>query len=305
MTRKRLKERMGEDLFLLDGAMGTELFSRGVKVGRCMEYVNIEGADIVFEIHKAYFEAGSDAVITNTFGANGYVLSRYKHEDKVAEINRAGAEVARKAAGQDKYVLGDIGPSGEFLEPIGNIERDELKVVYLEQAEALLSGGVDGFIIETMSAVEEITAVIEAVKSISGDLPVFASVAFDRVSDGFRTSMGVDVSTAILAMIEAGADAVGFNCGTVVLGDYEKLAREYVAVSRALKEDIAVYTEPNAGEPKLESAGAVYSILPEDFAATVAEIYSAGIKIIGGCCGTGPEHIKAVAELLGKRKKHL
>jgi 5-methyltetrahydrofolate--homocysteine methyltransferase len=303
MAKKRLKERMREGLFLLDGAMGSLLLAQGIKAGRALAYANIDSAKTVYDIHKSYIDAGSDAVITNTFGANIFSLSRYELAGKVVEINKAGAKIARDAAGEDKYVLGDIGPSGDFLEPLGNIKLEELIAAYSKQAEALLIGGVDGFIIQTMSAADEISAAIQAVRSVCGRLPVFASMAFDKVSDGFRTSMGVDVSTAISAMIEAGADAVGFNCGTISLGDYEILAREYVAVARALKEDIAIYAEPNAGEPELDSGRAVYRILPEDFALTIEEIYSAGVHLIGGCCGTGPEHIKAIADLLRQRKK--
>ncbi len=303
MAKKRLKERMREGLFLLDGAMGSLLLAQGIKAGRALAYANIDSAKTVYDIHKSYIDAGSDAVITNTFGANIFSLSRYELAGKVVEINKAGAKIARDAAGEDKYVLGDIGPSGDFLEPLGNIKLEELIAAYSKQAEALLIGGVDGFIIQTMSAADEISAAIQAVRSVCGRLPVFASMAFDKVSDGFRTSMGVDVSTAISAMIEAGADAVGFNCGTISLGDYEILAREYVAVARALKEDIAIYAEPNAGEPELDSGRAVYRILPEDFALTIEEIYSAGVHLIGGCCGTGPEHIKAIADLLKKQKK--
>jgi 5-methyltetrahydrofolate--homocysteine methyltransferase len=303
MARKRLKERIREGLFLLDGAMGTHLIARGVKTGRALVYANIDSAKLVYDIHKSYLDAGSDAVITNTFGANEFSLKRYQLADKAAEINKAGAKIARDAAGEDKYVLGNLGPSGEFLEPLGNVKLQELKAAYSRQAEALLIGGVDGFIIETMTAADEISAVIQAVRSVCGRLPVFASMAFDKTADGFRTSMGVDVSAAISAMIEAGADVVGFNCGTVSLGDYEILAREYVAVARALKEDIAIYAEPNAGEPEVDSGRAVYHILPEDFALTIEEICSAGINIVGGCCGTGPEHIKAIKQLLKQRKK--
>lgn len=305
MARKRLKEKIREGLFLLDGAMGSLLLAQGIKAGRALAYANIDAAKILFDIHSAYFKAGSDAVITNTFGANGFALSRYKLADKVVEINKAGAKIARDAAGEDKYVLGDIGPSGEFLEPIGNIKPEELKAAYSKQAEALLVGGVDGFIVQTMTAADEISAVIQAVRSVCGKLPVFASMAFDKVSDGFRTSMGVDVSTAVSAMVEAGADAVGFNCGTISLGDYEILASKYVALARALKEDIAIYAEPNAGEPELDSGRAVYHVLPDDFAVAIREIYFAGVHIIGGCCGTEPEHIKAIAELLKQGKKQL
>lgn len=303
MARKRLKERMREGLFLLDGAMGSLLLAQGIKTGRALTYANIDSPKTVHEIHKSYFQAGSDAVITNTFGANKFLLSRYELANKVDEINKAGAKIARDAAGEDKYVLGDIGPSGEFLEPLGNVKPEDLKTAYSKQAEALLVGGVDGFIIQTISAADEISAIIQAVRSVCGKLPVFASMAFDKVSDGFKTSMGVDVSTAISAMIEADADAVGFNCGTLSLSDYEILAGEYVAIARAIREDVAIYAEPNAGEPEVDAGRAVYHILPDDFAMTIEEIYSAGVHLIGGCCGTGPEHIKAVNELLRHRKK--
>ena len=170
MATVKLNERINQGPFFLDGAMGTQLFARGVEAGRCNDYLNIESPDVVFDIHAAYFLAGSDAVITNTFGANKYALARHSLADKVGEINRGGAEIARKAAGDDKYVLGDIGPCGDFLEPLGNVKPDELRNAFADQAKTLAAGGVDGFIIETMTAIEEITVAIEGIKSVS-DLP--------------------------------------------------------------------------------------------------------------------------------------
>jgi len=295
MGRMSLKERISKGLLLLDGAMGTQLFARGIEAGKCNDYLNIESGDTILDIHRAYLEAGSDAVLTNTFGANQYALGRHGLADKVAMINTAGAEIARRAAGEEKYVLGDIGPSGEFLEPLGNMKPEELKDAVCEQAKALLTGGVDGFIIETMMALDEAAIVIEAVKSVCGDLPVFASMAFDKRGDDFKTMMGVDVNAAVSKIVALGVDAVGFNCGTATLGEYVELAEKFVLAVRALSQVVCVFAEPNAGKPELVDDKAVYNVSPEDFAAAAEKIHSAGVTIIGGCCGTGPEHIEAVA----------
>jgi 5-methyltetrahydrofolate--homocysteine methyltransferase len=298
MARVSLKERIKQDLFLLDGAMGTELIARGVKVGKCNDYLNIEQPDIIFNIHRSYFEAGSDAVIANTFGANKYVLGRHGFAEETIKINKAGVQIARDAAGENKYVLGDIGPSGDFLEPAGSLKAQDLKDAYVLQAKALLDGGVDGFIIETMTALEEIAVAIEAVKSIGGDLPVFASMSYDKAGDDFKTMMGVDVETAVTKIVSLGVDAVGFNCGTLSLDGYIELADKYVSAVRGQSADVAVYAEPNAGRPELVEDQAVYKVSPEDFAGIVEKVHAAGINIVGGCCGTGPAHIRATAEKL-------
>ena len=295
MDRMNLKERISEGVLLLDGGMGTQLFARGIEAGTCNDYLNIESGDIILDIHRAYLEAGSDAIITNTFGANLYALRRHALAEEVARINTAGAERARQAAGEDKYVLGDIGPSGDFLEPLGSLKPEDLKSTVCEQAKALLAGGVDGFIIETMTALAEIAIVIEGVKSVGGDLTVFASMSFDRAGGDYRTMMGVDVDSAVSKMVSLGVDAVGFNCGTATLDEYVELAGKYVSAARGLSQDVSIFAEPNAGRPELVDDKAVYKVSPEDFAAAVEKIHSAGVNIIGGCCGTGPEHIEAVA----------
>jgi len=168
MSRMSLKERISGGIFLLDGAMGTQLIARGIEVGKCNDYLNVESPDVVSDIHRSYFKAGSDAVLTNTFGANKYALGRHRLAEEAAKINSAGARIARKAGGEEKYVLGDIGPSGDFLEPLGSLKPEELKEAFARQAKALLDGGVDGFIIETMTALDEVTIAIEAVKSVGG-----------------------------------------------------------------------------------------------------------------------------------------
>ncbi|MFA5239191.1 MAG: homocysteine S-methyltransferase family protein [Phycisphaerae bacterium] len=298
MAKISLRERISKGVFLLDGAMGTQLIARSIEAGKCNDYLNIDSPDVIFEIHCAYFQAGSDAVLTNTFGANKFALARHGLGDKVSQINTAAAQIARRAAGQQKYALGDIGPSGSFLKPLGDLEPEELKEAFIEQAEALLAGEVDGFIIETMTALDEVTIAIEAVKTVCGKLPVFASASFDKVAGGFRTMMGVDVESAVAKMVSSGADVVGFNCGNAALDEYIELAKKFVSAVSALDKKVLVFAEPNAGKPELVAGKAVYKVSPEDFAAAAEKIHSAGVNIIGGCCGTSPGHIAAVNDKL-------
>jgi len=298
MPRISLKERISEGVFLLDGAMGTQLIARGIEVGKCNDYLNVESPDVVSDIHRSYFEVGSDAVLTNTFGANKYALGRHRLAEEAAKINSAGARIARRAGGWEKYALGDIGPSGDFLEPLGSLKLEELKEAFAEQAKALLAGGVDGFIIETMTALDEVTIAIEAVKSVGGGLPLFASMSFDGVGGDFKTMMGVDVETAVAKIVSLGVDAVGFNCGTASLDEYIELAEEFVSTIKSLDKDVLICAEPNAGKPELVEGQAVYKVSPEAFAAAAMKIHSAGVNIIGGCCGTTPEHIRAMVKKL-------
>lgn len=300
MARVALRDRLNRGLLLLDGAMGTELIARGAAAGKCNDYLNIESPNTVLAVHQAYIRAGSDVVLTNTFGANRYALARHALAGELERVNMAGALVARRAAGDDNYILGDIGPSGEFLEPVGSLKVDELKAAFGQQATALVAGGIDGLIIETMTALDELTAAIEAVKSVCGDLPVFASMSFDRTGSGFRTMMGVDVASAVSRMASLGADAVGFNCGSASLVEYVELAQRFVGEAQQIGREVTLFAEPNAGKPELIDEKTVYAVSPADFAAAVQKIYSAGVRTIGGCCGTGPAHIAAVSRLLRK-----
>lgn len=305
MAKTSLKDRIEQGvflldgaMFLLDGAMGTQLIARRIGAGACNDYLNIESPDVVADVHRAYLDAGSDAVLTNTFGANRFALGRHGLAERAAAINQAGARIARQAAGQDKYVLGDIGPSGGFLEPLGDLKPDELRAAFAEQAGALVAGGVDGLIIETMTALDELTIAIEAAKSVAGDLAVFASMSFDKAGDDFRTMMGVDVASAVSTMVSLGVDVGGFNCGTATLEEYVQLAERLVSAARSASSKVPIYAEPNAGKPELVDGKAVYRVSPEEFAAAAKKIHATGINIIGGCCGTGPEHIQAVASAL-------
>jgi len=298
MGRLDLRERIKDGVFLLDGAMGTQLMARKIEVGKCNDVLNIESPEIINEIQNSYSQAGSDAIITNTFGANKYALGRYGLADKVEELNKAGVEIARRAAGDEKYVLGDIGPSGDFLQPLGDLNPAELRDAFAVQAKSLLDAGADGFIIETMTAIEEAVIAVEAVKSVSADLPVFVSMAFDKAGEDFRTMMGVDVDSAVSKIVPLGVDAIGFNCGKMILSDYVGLAERFVLAVKAFGKDVVILAEPNAGIPELIDDQAVYKVKGEEFAATAEKIHLAGVNILGGCCGTGPEHIEALAKKL-------
>ena len=298
MTERNLKARIQQGVFILDGAMGTQLFARGVEPGRCNDWLNVEQPHIVLDVHRAYLDAGVDAIITNTFGANRYALGRHGFAEKAFEISKAGAQVARKAAGEDRYVLGDIGPTGDFLEPLGMLKPEQVREAFVEQVKGLVEGGVDGLIIETMTAMEEMEVAIAAAKSAGNGLPVLASMSFDKGGAGFRTMMGVDAATAVAKMIALGVDAVGFNCGTATLDEYVELAKLYVTAAKAAKGKVQIFAEPNAGKPELVDGQAVYKVTPDEFAAACRKIHDAGIHILGGCCGSTPDHIHAVAEHL-------
>lgn len=293
MTRITLKERLTQDLFFLDGAMGTQLIAIGTPVGSCNDYLNIDAPETIKTVHKKYLDAGVDGVITNTFGSNGYILKRHGHAEKVHEINLSAARLARSAAGEDKYVLGDIGPCGDFLNPLGMVKEDQLQEAFAEQANALLEGGVDGFIIETMTAVEEVKVAVKAVQSVC-DLPILASLAYDPAQNDARTMMGVSPEQAVAQLAPLGVAALGFNCGTLDMPGYVELAK---TCAKALEgTNILLMAEPNAGRPELEGSTAVYKLTPADFADAMDEIHKAGAAVLGGCCGTTADHIAAAVE---------
>ena len=293
MTRVLLKDRLQQGVFFIDGAMGTQLIEAGAPAGCCNDYLNVESPDIVRTVHQKYLDAGVDAVITNTFGASGFALKRHGYGEKVREINLAAATLARDVAGDDKYVLGDIGPCGDFLEPLGMVKPEELKADFANQAAELLAGGVDGFIIETMTALDEIEVAIQAIQSVS-DLPIFVSLAYDPAGDAFRTMMGVSPAQAVETLSRCGIAALGFNCGTLDMPGYVALAAEY---AQALKgTGVLLLAEPNAGRPELDGDRAVYKLSPDAYAEALEQIKDAGAAVLGGCCGTSPAHLGAAVD---------
>jgi 5-methyltetrahydrofolate--homocysteine methyltransferase len=301
MVRTNLKQRLQQGVFILDGGTGTQLMARNVQASKCNDYLGIEAPEIIQAIHADYIKAGSDAVITNSFGASKIGLAKYGLAEQCREINTTAARNARVAAGDDSYVLGDIGPCGDFLEPLGALKVDQLRDSFAEGVRGLLAGGVDGFIVETMTALDEIGVAIEAVRSVAPDKPVFTSMSFDYTPAGLRTMMGVDVSTAVTRLVAQGVDAVGFNCGTASLDEYVELAAAFVAALKTTGRDCLLFAEPNAGKPELVDAQAVYQVSGEEFAQAIEQMHELGIQIFGGCCGTGPEHIRAVASRLKDR----
>jgi 5-methyltetrahydrofolate--homocysteine methyltransferase len=299
MAKKNLKQKLSERLLFLDGAMGTQLMAKGIESGKCNEMLNIESPDIILNIHRSYFRAGADAVLTNTFGANTISLARHGLADKVEQINTAAAKIAKQAAGNDKYVIGDIGPCGDFLKPLGSLEPERLKNAFAGQAQALFHAGVDGFIIETFMAVDEARIAVEAVKSVCL-LPVFVSFAFDFAGGDFKTMMGVSVEAIVTEFSALGVDAVGFNCGTLKMEQYLGLAEKFTKLLAG--KNILLLAEPNAGKPELTDGGAVYGLCDKDFGDWAEKIHKAGAAILGGCCGTGPEHIRAMTQKIKNKK---
>ncbi len=276
---------------VVDGAMGTELQRAGLAIGECADHWTLTHPDRLREIHAAYVAAGSDAILTNSFGANRWALGRFGLAGELENINRAAAAVARGAAGASVCVLGDIGPTGGFLRPLGDIEPGVLLSEFTRQACALLDGGADGIVIETMSAIGELVVAIRAARAAGAPF-VVASLAFDRLPNGsIRTMMGVSPEEAAAAAVEAGADVVGANCGTdMTPADFARVVRHFRQVT-----DRPVMIQPNAGSPELENGRAVYGLSPEAFAAGMRDVVAAGASVVGGCCGTTPVHIAALS----------
>jgi 5-methyltetrahydrofolate--homocysteine methyltransferase len=277
-----------------DGAMGTELQRAGLPAGQPGELWNIEQPDRVAAIHRAYAEAGADLVLTNTFGANPWVLGRYHLAGSLEQINRRAAEVARQAVPPGVFVLGDIGPSGALLKPLGDATVEQFYDAFLQQAHALLAGSADGIIVETMSAVEEAVAAVRAAREAGAPF-VVASMTFDRIKDGgYRTMMGVRPEYAARALVEAGADIVGANCGT------NMAAPDFAHLAAVLRSAVTcpVMVQPNAGRPELVGGQTVYRLSPVDFADALRAVVKTGARIVGGCCGTTPAHIAAVRQML-------
>jgi 5-methyltetrahydrofolate--homocysteine methyltransferase len=295
MARAELKERLQQGILFVDGAMGTQIIDAGAPAGCCNEFLCIETPQVIQTVHQNYFDAGVDAVITNTFGANRIALKRHGHENEAYKVNVAAARVARDVTGGDRYVLGGLGPCGDFLEPLGTIKEHDLKAAFTEQAKGLTEGGVDGLIIETMTALDEIKIGIEAIQSIS-ELPILVSLAYDPAGDATRTMMGVSPAQAAEYLVPLGITALGFNCGTLDMDGYVSLSREYIAVLEGT--GVLLLAEPNAGRPDLQDGKGVYTLSPEDFAASLLQIKDVGAMILGGCCGTSPAHLASAVEAI-------
>jgi 5-methyltetrahydrofolate--homocysteine methyltransferase len=284
-------ERLDSEILICDGAMGTMLSSAGFPPGESPEKWGLQNETKLRAIHEAYVKAGADIILTNTFGANAFKLAKFGLADEVDFINQAAVEIAVSVAGEKGYVAGDIGPSGEFMEPLGLIAESQMRAAFAQQAKALADGGVDLIIIETMMDLNEMKTAIRAAKS-STDLIVIALMSFNTDRHGFRTMMGVSPTDAAFGMLKAGADIVGANCGSVEMKQMPELIAEMKAAGAQY-----IIVEPNAGAPQMVDGETVFPQTPDEMAAGVPEVVKAGANIIGGCCGTTPEHIKAISNL--------
>jgi 5-methyltetrahydrofolate--homocysteine methyltransferase len=292
--RKTLIEAMKEKVLVSDGAMGTQLMAAGLESGNCGEIWNVTHPERILEIQRRYVEAGSDCLITNTFGGNGLMLKRHGHFDDLYEINYAAAQIARKAFGdKEGFVLGDIGPVGGVLQPYGDLEAEDVREALRMQIEALIKGGVDAIIIETQMDLAETELGVQAAKEFGAPC-IIASLAYDRTLDGsaFRTMMGVAPERAAEYLSQIGVDVLALNCGTGVdMAVAERIVSEY-------KESADCFTmaQPNAGLPVLENFKAVYKQTPQEMVAPLDRLLAAGVNIVGGCCGSTQDHIRAIRQ---------
>lgn len=274
---------------LLDGAMGTQLDEAGLEMGgqNC-----VHNPDEVFSIHKRYADREIDLVITNTLTMNRTYIETHNLGIDIREVNLGGAKLAKAAVNNGQFVLGDISSTGKLLKPYGELLEDVAFAGFKEQAAILDEGGVDGFIIETMFDLQEALLALRAIKEVS-DLPVIACMTFNTVKNGGRTIMGNSAKDSAQALTEAGAVAVGTNCGDL---DPFQMA-EIVATMREAT-NLPIIAQPNAGTPKLVGSKTVYDMSAVDFAKGMHECLQAGASLVGGCCGTSPEHIQALADLI-------
>ncbi len=284
---KNFRDYIKNDVLIMDGAMGTMLQKSGMlKSGMAPEILNIEQPELLVNIHKQYIEAGANIVETNTFGANRIKLKEFGLDQKVREINLAAVRNARAAAKDNAFVAGDIGPTGKFLKPIGDLDFDESIDIYKEQAGALLEAGVDLFSIETMMDIKEIKAVMIAIRELC-DLPIMAMMTFN---DDYRTTLGTPPEVAAIVLEALGADVIGANCSLGPEGIYNVIKR----MSRVT--NLPLISEANAGMPILNHGVTVFPASPEQMTEHMEQSIALGVRVYGGCCGTTPDHIKHIAE---------
>ena len=276
-----------------DGAMGTMLQERGLTDGGAPELWNVEKPEEIEAVLEAYAAAGANFITTNTFGGTAGRLAMHGLEDRLAELNKAGALIARKVADRHPgcFVMGDIGPSGELMEPMGTLTPESGKVLFAAQISALVSGGVDAILIETMSDLGEVEAAVTAAQEIAPGMPIMVTMSFDT---NLRTMMGVKPAMAIKHLAALGVRIVGANCGRGT-DEMSQIAKELV---EARPEGVFVITQSNAGLPKLQGDEFIYDGTPEEMARYAAEMKDLGVNIVGSCCGSSPAHTQSIAAAL-------
>jgi 5-methyltetrahydrofolate--homocysteine methyltransferase len=279
------------EILVADGATGSNLQKMGLKPGKPPEDLIIDDPDTLLKLASSFAEAGSDIILTCTFGGTRMRMKDSKYQDRTPEVNMRATEIARKAASlrSGGLVAGSMGPVGALIKPYGPLEMEDVKATFAEQAKALAEGGVDLLLIETMFSFEETTAAFEGAKSVT-DLPIVVSFSYDR---GTRTMMGVKPKDVMKRYTEMGATLVGANCGNT-LENMELVVKEYAATVP----NFPMWVKPNAGVPHMdiETEQGVYDMGPEDMATYAKKYVELGAKVVGGCCGNTPEHIAAIAK---------
>lgn len=283
---------------IADGAMGTMLQKFGLPIGACPDGWNLSHPEIVKIVHKEYVDAGADIILTNTFGGSRLRLARFGLDDTVLELNYRAVMLAKEAAAKkrkDVLIATSIGPIGEFIQPFGNISFSEAVETFSEQIRATVQASADLICIETMIDLNEAKAAIEAAKENSS-LPIIAMMIFERGVSGYKTIMGVETATAIEALIKYGADVVGANCGR---GSAQVV--EVIKFIKKEKLDVPLIAKPSAGDPSFVEGKLVYPESAEYMSKNAQKLADLGVSIIGGCCGTTPEHIRKIAEQLKRQ----
>lgn len=291
--RKNILDLINERIVLMDGGMGTMLIAEGLRENEVPENWNLEHPDKVAKIHSNYYNAGSDIIQTNTFGGNRLKLDKKGLGEKTYEINFKAAKLALDVCPENKYVAGDIGPTGEFLQPSGRYTQEEFMEIFTEQSEALKEGGVHIFSIETMFDIREAASALIAIKKNS-NLPVFAEVTFNCTPRGFFTMMGDSVEKCMKELELNGANTVGSNC----TNDSKIMFELLKEIKKHTK--LPVILQPNAGKPQIIDNKVIYEQSILDFAENVKKMIDEGINIIGGCCGTNPEYIREIYKIINK-----
>ena len=283
-------EALEKGILISDGAMGTMLQGKGLTDGGAPELWNVENPTAIEEVLEEYAAAGANLITTNTFGGTRGRLQMHGLEDRLFELNKAGAEIARKVADRHPgcYVMGDVGPSGELMEPMGTMTVDDAKALFADQIKALVAGGVDAILIETMSDLQEVEAAVKAAKEVAPNLPIIVTFSFDT---NLRTMMGVKPAVAVTTLAAEGVRIIGANCGRGV-DEMRVIAKE---LTEARPDGVFIITQSNAGLPKLVGGDFVYDGTPEEMAKYAQDMKELGVNVIGSCCGSSPAHTKAMA----------
>ena len=280
-------------ILISDGAMGTMLQGKGLTDGGAPELWNVENPNAIEEVLEEYAAAGANLITTNTFGGTRGRLQMHGLDDRLFELNQAGAQIARKVADRHPgcFVMGDVGPSGELMEPMGTMTIDEAKDLFADQIKALVAGGVDAILIETMSDLQEVEAAVKAAKEVAPNLPIIVTFSFDT---NLRTMMGVKPAVAVKTLAAQGVRIIGANCGRGT-DEMRVIAKE---LTEARPEGVYIITQSNAGLPKLVGGDFIYDGTPEEMAKYAEDMKTLGVNVIGSCCGSTPAHTKSMAAII-------